>query len=172
MAKFILSKKKVLEQFEKVSIVSDIVSYSSKTNPYVTKILEKETDCMFSLHLTNELKNIKDMSRVLFLAQATGHDDFSNLYHTGIRNFVIDNESDLKEFLFFLNLWEDIKVNLLLRLKLRENTIRTEKYFVFGMSSEIVNEKLKELRKNKNIEKLGIHFNRKTQNTSEWNLTS
>ena len=70
MAKFVLSKSKVLEQFNKVKQISDIVSYSSKTNPLVTAILEKESNCMFSIHAKEELKHINDKSRVLFLAQA------------------------------------------------------------------------------------------------------
>ncbi|MEE9525142.1 MAG: decarboxylase [Candidatus Woesearchaeota archaeon] len=169
MAKFILSRKKVLEQYDKVEKVADIVSYSSKTNPDVTKILEEETKCMFSIHLTNELVNIRDKSRVLFLAQAWDKDLIQELMGEGIKNFVIDNESDLEILLKFLDETK-VKVNLLLRIKLRENTIRTEKYFVFGMPSEFVNEKIKELKKNENIEKLGVHFHRKTQNMSEWNL--
>ena len=62
-----------------------------------------------------------------------------------------------------------MKIHLLLRLKLRENSIRTEKYFVFGMNSELINSKVKELSKLDQIEKIGIHFHRKTQNMSEWN---
>ena len=50
--KFILSRKKVLEQYSKVKSVADIVSYSSETNQDVTKILEKETDSMFSVILS------------------------------------------------------------------------------------------------------------------------
>ena len=40
--KFILSKKKIGEQFDKVAGICDVVSYSSKTNPIVAGILEKE----------------------------------------------------------------------------------------------------------------------------------
>ena len=36
----------------------------------------------------------------------------------------------------------DGKINVLLRVKLKENTIRTEKYFVFGMNSDVVNKSL------------------------------
>ena len=55
-------------------------------------------------------------------------------------------------------------------MKLREHTIHTGKHFVFGFSSSKINELLKELKNNKNINQLGIHFHRKTQNVSEWNL--
>ena len=168
-AKFILSRKKVLEQYNKVKQACDIVSYSSKTNQDVTKILEKETDCLFSVHRTNELKHIKDKSRVIFLAQAWTYEYIKQFTEMGITNFVVDNESDLDELLSYLKL-NDLKINLLLRLKLKENTIRTEKYFVFGMSSDFINKKLRELKKHPQIEKLGVHFHRKTQNISEWNL--
>ena len=64
----------------------------------------------------------------------------------------------------------DEKIKLLLRLKLKELSIRTEKFFVFGMPSDIVNERIKKLKDHQNIETLGVHFHRKTQNMSEWNL--
>ena len=66
-AKFVLSKSKLLEQYNKIEKICDITSYSSKTNPLITKILEEETNCWFSIHLKNELKNIKDKSRVLLI---------------------------------------------------------------------------------------------------------
>ncbi len=168
-AKFILSKSKVIGQYNKVKSCADIVSYSSKTNQDVTKILEKETDSMFSVHLVNELKHIKDMSRVIFLAQGWDKESIRGLVDNGIRYFVVDNEKDLDMLMGFLD-ESDVKVNLLLRLKLKEHTIRTERYFVFGMGSDIVNKRIKELRENDKIMKLGIHFHRKTQNMSEWNL--
>lgn len=168
-AKFILSKGKVLEQYNEVKLASDIVSYSSKTNPDVTKILEKETDCLFSIHTQGELNNIEDKSRVLFLAQAWDQETINDLIIQGIRYFVVDNEFDLDELISFLKK-NKVQINLLLRVKLKENTIRTEKYFVFGMNSNIVNKRLRQLKDNKNMLKLGIHFHRKTQNMSEWNL--
>ena len=168
-AKFILSKSKVLEQYNEVKESADIISYSSKTNQDVTKILEKETDCLFSVHLKNELKHLKDMSRVIFLAQGWTEDFIKELMDKGINYFVVDNEQDLDTLITFINK-NNTKINLQLRLKLKENTIRTERYFVFGMPSDVINKRIKELRNNKNIDKLGIHFFRKTQNMSEWNL--
>ena len=164
-----MSKGKVVEQYNKVKRVSDIVSYSSKTNQDVTKILEKGTDSMFSVHFINELKHIKDKSRVIFLAQAWNSSLIKGLIDFGITWFVADNEADLDVLVKFLK-DNDVKVNVLLRIKLKENTIRTEKYFVFGMGSDVVNKRLRELRDNSKILKLGIHFHRKTQNMSEWNL--
>lgn len=166
--KFILSKSKVLEQYNKIKQIADIISYSSKTNPQVTKILE-ETDCKFCIHFKNELKNIQDKSRIIFLAQAWTKEDIKELTDLNIKTFILDNEQDLSTLLEFLK-ENQIKIDLLLRAKYKENTIRTEKHFVFGMDSNKINKYLKELKNNNQINKLGIHFHRKTQNLSEWNL--
>lgn len=170
MPKFTLSKSKVLSQYEKVSNVADVVSYSSKTNPLVSGILEAETDCLFSVHFVNELQNIKDCSRVVFLAQAWDLKQISSLIERGITYFIVDNESDLDIFEEYLKN-SDVKVKLMLRVKLKENTLRTERYFVFGMNSEVVNSRIRKLKSefgDKIV--LGVHFHRKSQNMSEWNL--
>ena len=166
--KFILSKKKVLEQYNKAKDAADFVSYSSKTNPLITPILEEETDCFFSIHMKNELKHIEDRSRVLFLAQAWTSNEIQELIDLEITHFTLDNETDLDTLLAFLK-DKDNKITLFLRLKLKEHSLRTEKYFVFGMASEVIKQRIKELQDHKNIEKLGLHFHRKTQNMSEWN---
>ena len=168
-AKFLISKSKVLEQHNKVTGLADFVSYSSKTNQEITKILESNTDSMFSVHFVNELKHIKDKSRVIFLAQGWNHELIKDLVVQGISYFVVDNEADLDTLVKFLD-ENDAKVNLFLRLKLKEHSIKTERYFVFGMDAKVVNKRLRELRDNKKIENLGVHFHRKTQNMSEWNL--
>lgn len=172
-AKFILSKTKVIEQYNKVKSFADIVSYSSKTNTDATPILEKNTDSMFTLHFINELKHVKDKSRVIFLAQAWTQEQIQKLIDLGITWFAVDNETDLNTFIDFLEK-NTIKINLLLRIKLKENTLKTERYFVFGMKSEVINRRLREINKNEKIknkiENLGIHFHRKTQNMCEWNL--
>ena len=170
-AKFLLSTSKVLKKFDEVKNMSDIVSYSSKTNPRVTQILENNTDCWFSIHLLNELKNITDLSRVLFLAQAWNYNLIDSLINKGVDKFVLDNISDLNILLSYLSK-NDVKIDLMLRIKLKENTIRTEKYYVFGISSKEVNYLIKDLKNNEKIRSLGIHFHRKTQNMSEWNLES
>ena len=101
--RFVLDKEKVISQYEKVKDACDVVSYSSKTNPIVTGILEKEIkDCMFSVHMKNELKNVKDKSRVIFLAQSWKLEDVRNLVEQGIRWFVVDNLRDLQVFEDFL----------------------------------------------------------------------
>lgn len=168
---FTLSKKVITEKYAEVKDLCDIVSYSSKTNPLVTPILEDLTDCLFSIHLENELKHVKDLNRVLFLAQAWNEEQIKNLISKGINKFAVDNQLDLEIFKNYLNKNPDVVIEqLFLRIKLKENTIRTEKYFVFGMSSDIVNKQIQELSKNKQIKHLGVHSHRKTQNMAEWNL--
>jgi ornithine decarboxylase len=166
---FQLSRGKILEQYDQADQIADIVSYSSKTNPMVTSILEKERSCLFSIHMKNEIKNIRDTSRILFLAQAWDRREIKGLLEMKIRWFVVDNEEDLDILLSFLENY-DYEINLLLRLKLKENSLRTEKYFVFGMKSEVINRRILELHENPKVKELGIHFHRKTQNISEWNL--
>lgn len=165
---FTLSKSTILTQYKTAESIADIVSYSSKTNPDVTPILEKETKCMFSVHLKNELKNIQDKTRILFLTQGLSNTLLDELTGQGITNFVVDNESDLDLMLKWIE-GKIIKINLMLRVKLKEYSIRTEKYFVFGMPSAVVNKRIKSLKDHPNIESLGIHFHRKTQNMAEWN---
>jgi ornithine decarboxylase len=155
---------------------------------------------MFSVHLTNELKNIKDKSKIQFLAQAWNKDIIKSLIDQNINWFVVDNLTDLNTFLDYIkenpinknNSNKDTtnqespsnkettsketqnkKINLLLRLKLKENSLRTEKFFVFGIPSTIINQKIQEIKNNEKLNNqlnLGIHFHRKTQNMAEWNL--
>lgn len=167
--RFILSKNVSLEQYHKVTEIADVVSYSSKTNQKVSHILEEHTDCLFSVHMENELKHVRDMSRIIFLAQGWTPCQIEDLYNRGIRYFVVDNEFDLDVLLETLE-DRDWKINLLLRLKLKENSLRTERYFVFGMPSATINRRIRELRDKPKIGKLGVHFHRKTQNVSEWKL--
>ncbi len=173
-AKFVISRKVALKKYNELKELTDIISYSSKTNPLITPILEDNTNCMFSVHFINELKNIKDKTRIMFLAQAWNNEIIKDLIKQGISWFIIDNESDLNILLEFIKN-NDVKINLLLRLRLKENTIRTEKHFVFGIYSNIVNERIKQINENKQIRdkiiNLGVHFHRKTQNMAEWNLT-
>ena len=93
--RFVLSRKKVVSQHDVVKGLADTVSYSSKTNQDVTKVLEKETDCMFSVHSYNELEHVKDMSRVWFIAQAWDAGMIEDLVSKGVESFVVDNEYDL-----------------------------------------------------------------------------
>jgi ornithine decarboxylase len=156
MAKFVLSKSKVFEQLEIMKSLADEVSYSFKSNPEIGKILQDK--CFLSIHSTNNLKLVSSKNVWFFLQ---GNKEIPKK----VDNFVVDNINDLN-----LLLKEDRKINLLLRFRLREHTIHTGKHFVFGFSSKEINELLPKLRENKNIKQLGIHFHRKTQNVSEWNL--
>jgi ornithine decarboxylase len=172
-ATFIISRSCVLEKYNQVKNMCDLVSYSSKTNPLITKMLEETTDSLFSVHHENELKHIKDKSRAIFLLQGTSNDEIERLIGLGVETFVVDNEPDLDRLLEYMEKGqkpEGIFIKLFLRVKLKENTLRTERHFVFGLDCEIVNKRLVELSENKNIKELGIHFHRKTQNLSEWNL--
>jgi len=166
---FELSKKIVLDQYKYLEPYVDQISYSSKTNPLITPILEENTNSQFSIHFKNELKHIKDKSRVIFLLQGTNQEELNQLTTQNITKFIVDNETDLKILIQYITS-TNIKIQLLLRMKLKENTIKTEKYYVFGMESNIISQKIQELKNHKNIDKLGIHFHRKTQNMAEWNL--
>jgi ornithine decarboxylase len=168
-ARFILSKSKAIEKYEEIKKSSDFVSYSYKTNIEVGNVLEKETDCFFSVHTIEDFETLKSYERVWFFAQAWDEKELSILFKKGVDKFVVDNENDLMLLLKYIKK-NNKKISLLLRMKLKENTVQTGKHFVYGMLSGRVNELLPQLRKNKNIKKLGIHFHRKTQNVSEWSL--
>lgn len=166
-ARFIISKKKVLDQFKKAEKISDIVSYSYKTNFDIGKILEKNTKCDFCVHSLESVSQLNKLERIWFFAQGWNKKEIKILFDKDINKFVVDNENDLN--LLLSNL-ENKKISLLLRMRLKEHTVQTGKHFVYGFYTEQINNLLPELRKNKNIEKLGIHFHRKTQNISEWSL--
>lgn len=168
-ARFVLSMSKLLEQYHAVRKISDMVSYSVKTNPFLVKILEESTDSYFSVHFINYLDRVNDKSRVWFLPQSWNEDEIDVIIKKGVRSFIVDNEKDLQVLLGYVEK-NSIKINILLRMRLKEKTIHTERHFVFGMRAEQINRLVPALRENKNIEKLGIHFHRKTQNISEWSL--
>ncbi len=166
MARFVLSKKTALEQYRIVAKHCDEVSYSAKTNYEVASLLEASTDCMFNLHFAVEVEKIKDQSRVWFFPQGLSAKEARELQQKGITRFVVDNENDLRVLLDNIN----VKISLLLRLKLKERSVHTGKYYVYGMAAETVNRLVKELAGDERVDKLGIHFHRKSQNISEWNL--
>ncbi|MFP4524406.1 MAG: decarboxylase [Candidatus Woesearchaeota archaeon] len=170
MARFTLSRKKVMEQHDKVAELADVVSYSSKTNPAVTPILEEERDCLFSIHTEHELKHVKDCSRILFLAQGLTQAQLDRLARKGITRYVVDNEEDLDTVLAWLE-GHDRQISLMLRVRLKERSVRTERYFVFGMPAATVEKRIRELEDHEKVKELGIHFHRKSQNVAEWNLT-
>ena len=168
-ARFVLSKSRAVEQYNKVKSLGLKVSYSLKTNPDVGIVLEKETDSLFTADTLQGALMIKDPGRVTFMCQALEQKTLDTLFSHGVRTFVVDNETDLLRLLKYTKEREE-RINLFLRMRIRENTIFTGKYFVFGMKSDRINHWVGKLRGNRNIEKLGIHFHRKTQNVSEWSL--
>jgi len=168
-ARFILSRSKAIAQYNAVKSIADEVSYSFKTNPEVGKVLEQDTDSCFSLHSIEKIDEIEDKSRIWIFGQAWGNEEIEFISGKGITKFVVDNEADLNALLDFVK-DKDITIDILLRMKLKENTIHTGRYFVFGMYSSAINKLIPELRKNKKIGRLGIHIHRKSQNISEWSL--
>lgn len=168
-ARFVLSKKKVIEKYQDMQRLADVVSYSYKTNPEVGRILQEKTDCHFSVHSIKNLENIKDPERVWFFAQAWDSRELEFIFQKKINKFVVDNEDDLKMLMNYIEAI-NTKISLLLRMKLKEHTIYTGKHYVYGLYSSKINKLIPRLKSNKNISVLGIHFHRKTQNVSEWSL--
>lgn len=167
-ARFVVSRSKVLERYGFLKGLCSGISFSAKTNREVTRILEEETGCTFGVHSVEGLSDIKDMSRVHFLAEANDRETLSGLLGKGIRTFIIDNGSDLRNFLDVLRN-QDANVDLFLRMRFQETTVYKGRFFLFGMASEEINKNIPLLRKNPMIRKLGIHFHRNTQNTGNWN---
>ena len=168
-ARFLLSRSKVIEQYNIVKSLADEVSYSFKTNTDVAKILESETNCSFSVESIKYIRQISEKSRVWFFTQAVNNNQLQELFNAGVNSFVVDNPYDLRTLLEFVSN-HNKQINLLLRMRIKELTVHTGKHFVFGMPSKEINRLVPELRRNTHIKKLGIHFHRKTQNTSEWSL--
>ena len=168
-AKFILSRKKVLEQYYFLKKLGVKVSYSYKTNKEVGDVLQDLTDCDFSIHNFEEIEKIKRKDKIWFFAQAWSKENLKEILEKGTINFVIDNEIDLNLLLETIS-ERKIKVNLLLRMKFKEHRISSGKYFVYGMESSKINEIIKKIKNNPFIDKLGIHIHRKSQNTSEWSI--
>src|SRR3989344_4632054 len=168
-ARFILGKKKVLEQYNKLKALGLKVSYSFKTNRDIGRVLEELTDSEFSIHLIDEVGMITKRGRIWFFSQAWNQEDIKKLAAGGVRNFVVDNEKYLMELLDFIER-NKIKINLLLRMKFQEHRIGSGKYFVYGMPSKKVNEIISDVKDNEFIGLLGVHVHRKSQNTSEWDI--
>ena len=167
--RFVLSRSKVLERYEFLKELCPNISFSIKTNPEVGNILDKETDCFFSIHTPEGLGWVSDLKRVWYLAEGLEEVFFRRLLIYGIENFVIDNEADLETLLKVLGegRW---KINLLLRMRFQETTVYKGRYFLFGLTPEEINSRIPGLRENPHILKLGAHFHRKSQNTGNWNL--
>ena len=167
-AKFILSKSKVLEQYEDLKSLGLKVSYSYKTNRGVGDVLQ-DSDCEFSIHNIGEIELIKDKNKIWYFTQAESESDLRRILDQGVRSFVADNEIDFRRLMKVLE-ETGIKINLSLRMKFQEHRVGTGRYFVYGMPSRKVNELIAEIRDNPLIDKLGVHVHRKSQNTTEWQI--
>ncbi|NMB66449.1 decarboxylase [Candidatus Woesearchaeota archaeon] len=171
-AKFILSKKVLKEQIKTLENLKFKISYSYKTNKTVGRVIQsfKELDNIdFSIHAEQEIKDIKNKSRIWFFLQAQSKNKIEQLLKKGIKKYVIDNEIDLSNLLEVIKNKKS-KIELLLRMKFEEHRIGTGKYFVYGLPSNKILEIIKKISKNKYIEKLGIHIHRKSQNLTEWEI--
>lgn len=178
--KFIISKKQAFKQVEILKEVFDEVSYSFKTNPTIGQILMEKEVCDFSLTSQYEIEQFFEKipeekkgqisKRILYFAFALNKEILHEIFQKyNVENIVIENSNDLETLINYINK-NNIKINLLLRMKLRENTIFTGKHYVFGMKVKEIQEHIDNLEDNKNINSIGIHFHRKTQNVSEWSL--
>ncbi len=166
-AKFVLSKGVVHERYNSLKSIGLRVSYSFKTNPEVARVLEFETDSEFSIHSIKQVSGVSDKSRVWFLPQGWSEGDIKWLLDVGVNKFIIDNEVDLR---MLDKLVIDKEISLLIRIKMKEHTVHTGKYFVYGFSTARANELIKEFSAKPYVKVIGIHFHRKTENVSEWSI--
>ncbi|NQZ84531.1 MAG: decarboxylase [Nanoarchaeales archaeon] len=170
---FILTKSKVWEKIDLLKKHFDAISFSWKTNTNVGKVLLEKNENMFSIISLNELKQFlvqsSDVDRVLYFPFTLNQDELIFLKEKKIQNFVVENEEDLEKLITFVDK-NNYKVNIQLRMKLKENTMFTGKHYVFGMTLNQIETWVPKLKENKNIGRIGIHFHRKTQNVSEWSL--
>jgi ornithine decarboxylase len=168
-ARFVLSKKKLLEKLNFLENLGLKISYSYKTNKEVGKLLQEISNVDFSIHSQEEINEIKNKEKIWFFVQAEDKRKLEDLLKKGVKTFVIDNKLDLNNLLEIIS-EKNFKINLSLRMKFSEHRIGSGKYFVYGMSSNEVNKIIKNIRNNKNIDKLGISIHRKSQNISEWEI--
>lgn len=168
-AYFTLSKSKLASQLKILTDLNLKVSYSYKTNRQIGDILQDNPNVNLSVHAQEELEMIKDKSKISFFTQAESIKELKKIIQKGIKTFVIDNEIDLQNLLQSAKELET-KINISIRMKFGEHRIGTGKYFVYGLPSTKVNRLIQELKDNPQIQDLGIHIHRKSQNTSEWEI--
>ncbi|MFA7709426.1 MAG: decarboxylase, partial [archaeon] len=168
-AKFVFSKKAIVEEYTKINSICDSISYSVKSNPFIVPVLEEKTNSLFLIHHINELQHIKDKKRIWFMLHSPEKEELDTLFKENVNKYIVDNINDLNFLEEYLKK-EDKKIELFLRMRLKEYTVQTGRYFVYGFFSKDINELIPKLKNNQAIDKLGIHFHRKTQNLSEWNL--
>lgn len=169
MAKFILSRRIALRQYSIAREHCDALAYSYKTNPAIWGVL-KETDSLVGISSMGSMSKMDEGWRVVYYLQGERESEVEKLLRSGVNWFIVDNEPELKNFLSLLAKLE-ARVNLLVRVKMKEHTIYTGKHFVYGIDWRRAQELLRELRSSPFIRELGAHFHRKTQNVGEWSLT-
>ncbi len=159
MAKFILDSKKVIEQVNSLKSLGE-VWYNLKTNTEVGKILENQTKTKLVATGFNNLKRISDKKRSVVLLQGETKEQIKDMLQLGVNSFIIDNEQDLNKLQKLTD-----TANIFLRIKFKEHSVYTGKYFVYGFDWRRAVELVKIIKGN-----VGIHFHRKTQNVGEWSL--
>ena len=87
-AKFILSKRKLLEQVDILEKQNLKISYSYKTNHQVGDLLQEISKVDFSIHSKEEIKKIRDKSRIWFFTQAESAEELKEIINEDIRNLV------------------------------------------------------------------------------------
>jgi len=169
---FVLSKSKLKEQLDKLWQLGVKINYSFKTNPEVAMLIQEEDyDVDFSSHSIKPISVIKDKKRVWFFPQGWNREQIIDLINQGVRNFVIDNINDLNIFDKVISELGIIKeITLLIRIKMKEHTVYTGRFFVYGFNTNVANDLIKEYSDRKYLKNIGIHFHRKTENVSEWNM--
>lgn len=157
MARFILYPRLALEQYGSLQCLGE-VWYNLKTNPEVGAVLERDTDAKFVATGFGNLARV-DPERAVLLVQGEPKQELKVAVDSGIHGFIVDNEPDLKKV---LALTEDTR--LFIRVKMKEHSVYTGKYYVYGVdwrrAAQLV----------KGLDNVGIHFHRKTQNVGEWSL--
>ena len=87
-AKFILSKRIVKEQVQKLMDLGLYVSYSYKTNREIGKVLQEfDLGVDFSIHAKEEIEMIKNKSKVWFFLQAESEEELKKILNEEIVNF-------------------------------------------------------------------------------------
>ena len=171
-AKFVLYKDRVKKQYEMLRDLGVGVSYSYKTNREVGDVLQSEygEDCWFSIHAFEELDMIKRKDRVLFFPQAQTREEFAMILDKGVSWFVVDNGIDLGNLMEVVR-GKSVRVNLIFRMKFMEHRVGSGRYFVYGMSSKLVNELILDFKNDGLVDEIGVHVHRKSQNTTEWEIS-
>ena len=159
MARFLFYPGRALEQYRSLLHLGE-VWYNLKTNPRVGKVLARETDARFVVTGRGNLERLDDTSRGIFLVQGESREELARIYDGGIGGFIVDNENEFELVREFA-----AEVPVFIRIRAKEHTIYTGKYFVYGIRWDRVSGLIGSQEGH-----FGIHFHRKTQNIGEWSL--